>query len=161
MTPTDLKLGVEKTESGPNSHRSNHSLRSSQHRPVSSAEQWSPAERAGGLVVFAHKLQAVFAAFVFAGQLRERSCVRADDVFAGLFPHPQISHESRVARQVEEGERSGEGIPDCVLEGEAECPEFAGLVLAEQSHASREGDAEGHGLAELDSVAEEEEGLIE
>jgi hypothetical protein len=78
-----------------------------------------------------------------------------------LISYVETSHEGRVAWEVEEGEGSGENIPDCISESEAECPELAGWVLVEQSHASRDGDTEGNGLAELYSVAEEKDGLIE
>ena len=54
--PTNLILRIEKAESSLNPHRSNHSLHSSQHRPIPSAKQRCSAERTGCLTVFAHEL---------------------------------------------------------------------------------------------------------
>jgi hypothetical protein len=128
-------LRIKKAESGLNPHRRNHSLHSSQHRPVPSAEQWGPAERTGRLAVFPHELQAVFAAFVLARQNCKDSGVPADYAFARLTSHAQVPHESRVAGQVEKRERSGEEVPDCVAESETKRPELARLVLVEQNYA--------------------------
>jgi hypothetical protein len=85
--------------------------------------------RAGRLSgLYAHELQAVFAAFVFARQLRERSCVPADYAFARWIPYAQVPHEGRVARQVEKCERSREEVPDCVSQDETERLKLARLT---------------------------------
>jgi hypothetical protein len=131
MTPADLELGVEQADSGDDAHRSDHSLHSSQLRSFQSAEQSCPAERAGGLIALAYEQRAVFAAFVFAGQLCERLYILADDAFARLIFSVEISHKGRVTRQVEEGEHSGEEVPDYVAQDKTWCPKLTGLVLLE------------------------------